>query len=422
MDRIEPIFQTNLSAQKHLSSVPVTAESDPKEFPVSRFPCGERTSAFRKMHFPEVPSSQWNDWRWQMRNRIRDHQALRSIVNLTEDEEEAMATPMKGLPMAITPHYASLLERDDPSQPLRLTVVPRTAEQICSPGEKKDPLGEDDHSPVPGLVHRYPDRVLFLVTNSCFTYCRYCMRSRIVGEATEPLFTRAAWERAIAYIENTPAIRDILLSGGDPLILPEEALEWLLNRLRRIRHVDLIRIGTKAPVVLPQRITPSLTRILRKFHPLWMSIHFTHPKELTVEVNQACERLADAGIPLGSQTVLLSRINDDLETVKELYHGLLKIRVKPYYLFHCDPILGSAHFRTPLQKGLEIIRGLQGHTSGYAVPTYAFEAPDGGGKIPLLPEYVVGREGGDLFLKNYAGKIYRYREPDGIGRTLTTHH
>ncbi len=238
----------------------------------------------------------------------------------------------------------------------------------------------------------------------------------MVGKGKRTPFMRSQWESAISYIENSPSVRDILLSGGDPLTLPEEALEWLLSRLRRIRHVEFLRIGTKAPVVLPQRITPSLTRMLRKVHPLWMSIHFTHPEELTLEVNQACEQLADAGIPLGSQTVLLSGINDDLETVKELYHGLLKIRVKPYYLFHCDPIFGSAHFRTPLKKGLELIRGLQGHTSGYAVPTYAFEAPGGGGKIPLLPEYLVGRDGNDLLLRNYRGEIYRYREPDGRWR------
>jgi lysine 2,3-aminomutase len=340
-----------------------------------------------------------------------DLQPLRSILNLFEDEEKAITSLRGQLPLAITPYYASLLERDNPIQSLRLTVVPRRAEKIISMGESEDPLGEKNNSPVPGLVHRYPDRVLFLVTDHCFTYCRYCMRSRMVGKGKGTQLSHSHWEGAISYIENSPSVRDILLSGGDPLTLPDGELEWLLKRLHRIRHVEFLRIGTKAPVVLPQRITPSLIRLLRKFHPIWMSIHFTHPEELTLEVKQACEQLVDAGIPLGSQTVLLSGINDNLETMRVLYHNLLKIRVKPYYLFQCDPISGTAHFRTPVEKGLEIIRGLQGHTSGYAVPTFAIEGPGGGGKMPLLPEYVIGRDGDELLLRNYAGKIYRYWDP-----------
>jgi len=319
------------------------------------------------------------------------------------------------LPLAITPYYASLLDRNNPLQPLRRSVIPVTAEYLHSAGEAADPLGEDHDSPVPGLVHRYPDRVLFLVTDFCSTYCRYCTRSRMVGHGNGFSANMARWEQALAYIAGTPAVRDVLLSGGDPLTLPDESLQWLLSRLRRIKHVEFVRIGTKAPVVLPQRITPTLTRMLKKYHPLWMSIHVTHPEELTPEVSQACERLADAGIPLGSQTVLLSGINDRVETMKALVHGLLKVRVKPYYLYQCDPILGSAHFRTPVEKGLEIIRGLRGHTTGYAVPTYVIDAPGGGGKIPLLPEYVMGRDGEDLLLKNYDGRAYRY--PDRGGKT-----
>ena len=377
-------------------------------------PYNSRTSAFRKSFFSKTTLMEWHDWRWQQHNRIRDNRKLGRMLNLTNDEKEAIFSNKRRLPLAITPYYAGLLEKDNPTQPLRLTVVPRTAEQVVSDGEAEDPLGENDHTPVPGLVHRYPDRVLFLATDLCFTYCRYCMRSRLVGGDNGTRFSRSRWESALTYIESNRSVRDVLLSGGDPLTLPDEALEWLLKRLRRIRHVEFIRIGTKAPVVLPHRITPSLTRMLKKFHPLWMSIHFIHPQELTPEVNCACERLADAGIPLGSQTVLLSGINDDLETVKSLYHGLLKIRIKPYYLFQCDPIIGSAHFRAPLWKGFEIIRGLQGHTSGYAVPTFAIEAPGGGGKIPLLPEYVIGKDGKDLLLKNFEGKIFRY--PDDRDR------
>ncbi|MEJ2169262.1 MAG: KamA family radical SAM protein, partial [Desulfobacterales bacterium] len=262
--------------------------------------------------------------------------------------------------------------------------------------------------PVPGLIHRYPDRVLFLVTEFCSTYCRYCTRSRMVGQAQKTAFHMQHWEQALAYIEANSAVRDVLLSGGDPLTLPDEKLEYLLMRLRQIPHVEILRIGTKAPMVLPQRITYALTRMLKRYHPLMISIHCTHPDELTSEVREACTRLADAGIPLGSQTVLLAGVNDRVDTMKALVHGLLRIRVRPYYLYQCDPIVGSGHFRTPVEKGLEVIHGLRGYTTGYAVPTYVIDAPGGGGKIPLLPEYVVGREGGDLLLKNYAGRIYRY--------------
>jgi len=369
------------------------------------------TVAFRRRFFPETTLTDWNDWRWQLRHRVRDRDSLGRILRLSEDESAVLAHPAKPLPMAITPYYASLLERDNPLQPLRRTVVPVAAEHFYSPGEMTDPLGEEHDSPVPGLVHRYLDRVLLLVTHFCSTYCRYCTRSRLVGKRNKSAFTVAQWERAIAYIEASPSVRDVLLSGGDPLTLSDERLEWLLSRLHRIRHVEFLRIGTKAPVVLPQRITPALTRMLRRYHPLWMSIHFTHPDELTPEVNQACERLADAGIPLGGQTVLLAGVNDNVETMRQLMHGLLRIRVRPYYLYQCDPIVGSAHFRTPVEKGVEIIRGLRCHTTGYAVPTYVIDAPGGGGKIPIFPRSLVGRDGEDVLLKNYKGNIYRYPDP-----------
>jgi len=313
--------------------------------------------------------------------------------------------------MAVTPYYASLLDPQDPDQPLRRTVVPLPHEQVWSPGEAADPLDEEHDSPVPGLVHRYPDRVLFLVTDFCSTYCRYCTRSRMVGNARNHQSGKEHWEKALAYIEATPTVRDVLLSGGDPLTLSDDALSWLLNRLRHISHVELIRIGTKVPVVLPHRITPSLTKMLKRYHPLWMSIHVTHPDELTPEMRQACERLAEAGIPLGSQTVLLAGINDGVETMKKLFQELLRTRVKPYYLYQCDPIVGSAHFRTPVAKGLEIIKGLRGHTTGYAVPNYVIDAPGGGGKIPLVPDYQAGRDGDDLLLRNYEGNVYRYYDP-----------
>jgi len=367
-----------------------------------------RTVVFRRHFFPEATLADWNDWRWQLRQRITTIDQLASILHLSDDERRAIIGFTSHLPIAITPYYASLLDKEDPLQPLRRTVVPITSEYFHSPGESRDPLGEEHDSPLPGLVHRYPDRVLFLVTDFCSTYCRYCTRSRLVGNKGNSHFSVAQWEKAIAYIEETPAIRDVLISGGDPLTLSDETLEWLLSRLRRIQHIEILRIGTKVPVVLPQRITPALTRMLRRYHPLLMSIHCTHPNELTPEVTQACTSLADAGIPLGSQTVLLAGVNDNLETMKRLMHGLLRIRVRPYYLYQCDPIVGSAHFRTPVEKGMEIIQGLRGHTTGYAVPTYVIDAPGGGGKIPILPECIVGHDGNDLLLKNYQGRTYSY--------------
>jgi len=310
----------------------------------------------------------------------------------------------------MTPYYASLLSADNPEQPLRRTVVPTVHELFTMPGEASDPLGEEHQSPVPGLVHRYPDRALLLVVDFCSTYCRYCTRSRMVGHGGVNA-GKARLEKAIEYIRKTPAIRDVLLSGGDPLTLSDDRLEWLLVRLRQIPHVEIIRIGTKVPAVLPQRITPKLVRMLRRYHPLWMSIHFTHPEECTPEAAKACATLADAGIPMGSQTVLLKGINDSVEIMKELVHNLMMMRVRPYYLYQCDPISGSGHFRTPVEKGLEIIEGLRGFTTGYAVPTYVIDAPGGGGKIPLMPDYTRGREGDSLMLRNFENKIYSYPDP-----------
>jgi lysine 2,3-aminomutase len=379
----------------------------------ARLEVSDRSLSFRDRYFAGTADVEWNNWRWQVRNRITDLASLERILQLSEDEREAILRSGNQPPLAITPYYASLLDEGDAAQPLRRTVVPVCEEFILSRGEAEDPLAEDEDSPVPGIVHRYPDRVLFLATSFCSTYCRYCTRSRMVGNGRRGPCSQEYWERAIGYIEATPTVRDVLLSGGDPLTLSDEKLEWLLLRLRRIRHVEVLRIGTKVPVVLPQRITPALIRMLKRYHPLWMSIHFTHPDELTPEVARACERLSDAGIPLGSQTVLLAGINDNVETMKRLVHGLLQIRVRPYYLYQCDPISGSSHFRTSVRKGLEILAGLRGHTTGYAVPTYVIDAPGGGGKIPLTPNYVAGRDGDDLLLMNYEGEVFRYPDPAG---------
>ena len=366
------------------------------------------TSRFRRTFFADVSDREWDDWHWQLRHRITTLDELEGMLRLSTEERSALDGRGTALPVAVTPYYASLLDPDNSSQPLRRTVIPTAAERIRTRGENEDPLGEEKDTPVPGLVHRYPDRVLFLLTDTCSTYCRYCTRSRIVGGPKDRSLSTDRWNRAIKYIESNESIRDVLLSGGDPLTLPDDTLEWILSRLRRIPHVEVVRIGTKAPVVMPQRITPALCRMLSRFHPLWVSIHFTHPAELTDEVKQACEMLANAGIPLQSQTVLLAGINDDVETMRRLFHGLVRMRVRPYYLYQCDPIIGSGHFRTPVEKGLKIIRGLRGHTSGFAVPTYVIDCPGGGGKVPLMPDYVMGREGDDVVLKNYAGGLYRY--------------
>jgi len=382
-----------------------------------RFPEGPETRSFRKTFFPDATLADWSDWRWQLRNRVRNLAQLEHIFTLSPQERAGVEGHSGALPVGITPYYASRLARHDATDGLRRTHIPTGDEYLRSPGEADDPLGEDHDAAVPGLVHRYPDRVLFLTTGFCSTYCRYCTRSRMVGDAGgEYSFSKQQWERALAYIEAHPEIRDVLLSGGDPLTLADDRLDYLLGRLRAIRHVEFVRIGSKVPAVLPMRVTRSLTRVLRKHHPLWMSIHVTHPGELTPEATEAFARLADAGIPLGSQTVLLRGINDDVATMKRLFHGLLMRRVKPYYLYQCDPITGSAHFRTPVAKGLEIIEGLRGHTTGYAVPHYVIDAPGGGGKIPLLPDYVVGRDGDDLLLRNFEGGVYRYHDPvDGAG-------
>lgn len=366
--------------------------------------------SFRRRFFPEIALAQWNDWHWQSQHRFRTLDQIERVVQLSAEERTALIQGGTMLPVGITPYYMSLISAADPTDPIRRTVLPITAEFNRTLGEADDPLGEEGHSPVPGLVHRYPDRVLLLAVDFCSTYCRYCTRSRVVGHGDLPAKADRL-QTAFDYIRSTPEIRDVLISGGDPLSLSDEKLDWLLGQLRSIPHVEFVRIGTKMPTVLPQRVTPRLCKILRKYHPLWMSVHFLHPRECTPEVKRACGRLADAGIPLGSQTVLLRGVNDSVETMKQLVHQLLTMRVRPYYLYQCDPISGSAHFRTPVSKGLEILEGLRGHTTGYAVPTYVIDAPGGGGKIPLLPNYVAQRDGDWLELRNFEGKTFRYYDP-----------
>jgi len=363
-------------------------------------------------NFPDITIDKWNNWKWQIQNSYTTFKKLSQIINFQDVRDFESVVLAKRLPLRITPYYASLMEDMGSDNPIRRAVVPTINELFVTPGECSDPLHAENCSPAPNLVHRYPDRVLFLATGFCAAYCRYCTRSHMVAK-DKMHYGIAAWQPALEYIRKNKKIRDVIISGGDPLTMPETHLEYLLNSLRNIPHIEIIRIGTKVPVVLPQRITYGLVKMLRKYHPLFMSIHFMHPDEMTPEVHEACSRLADAGIPLGSQTVLLKGINDNVKTMRKLMHELLINRVRPYYIYQCDPIPGSSHFRTSVNKGLEIIRGLRGHTSGYAVPHYVIDAPGGGGKIPLLPDYFIGKDGDKIVLQNYEGKRFYY--PDEIG-------
>lgn len=373
----------------------------------ARFPHDTSVGAFIKQNFHGATIHDWNNWNWQIKSSIHTSERLKQIFGEAY-ENIISALPENHLPFRITPYFASLLSRFPSDHPLFRTMIPSKEELILSPGEKNDPLHELNFSPVPHIVHRYPDRVLFTVTGFCAAYCRYCTRSHMVAKKNKCHVSTASWDIGIDYISRNPQIRDVLISGGDPLTLPDFRLEYLLSRLRKIQHVEIIRIGTKIPVVLPMRITRNLVRMLKKYHPLMMSLHFSHPDELSVETREACNMLADAGIPLGSQTVLLKGINDNVETFKRLNHELLKVRVKPYYIYQCDPIPGSEHFRTEVKTGLEIIKGLRGFTSGYAVPHFVIDAPGGGGKIPLLPNYIKTIEDDRLTLYNYEGKEFHY--------------
>jgi lysine 2,3-aminomutase len=358
----------------------------------------------------DVPDSDWNDWKWQLKHRITTAEQLQKFLpTLTPEEFAGAKLANTKLALAITPYFFNLIDPADENCPIRLQVIPKLAESRTAPWEMSDPVGEDSHSPVPGLVHRYPDRVLFLVTDRCAAYCRYCTRSRLVSNASGYDF-HPEFDKQIAYIAAHPEIRDVLLSGGDPLLLSDDKLENLLSRLRAIPHVEFLRIGSRIPTFLPQRITPELCAMLKKFHPLFMSVHSNHPRELTTEVRDALGRLADAGIPLGNQSVLLKHVNDDATVMKALVQKLLMCRVKPYYLYQCDLISGSAHLRASVRQGIEIMQQLRGHTSGYAVPQYVIDAPGGGGKVPVNPEYVLSHNADRVVLRNYEGKIFEYPE------------
>ena len=364
----------------------------------------------RKQLFPDVTDEQWNDWKWQVKNRIETLDELKKYVSLSAEEEEGVKQTLKTLRMAITPYYLSLINPDDPHDPIRRQCIPTGAETHQAAADLLDPLHEDEDSPTPGLTHRYPDRVLLLITDMCSMYCRHCTRRRVAGQ-TDNECGLDRIEKALEYIRNTPTVRDVLLSGGDALMVSDKRLEYIISELRKIDHVEIVRLGTRTPVVCPQRITPELCDMLKKYHPIWINTHFNHPNEVTPESSRACEMLANAGIPLGNQSVLLRGVNDCVHVMRKLVHEIVKIRVRPYYIYQCDLSMGLEHFRTPVSKGIEIIEGLRGHTSGYCVPTFVVDAPGGGGKTPVMPQYVISQSPGRVVLRNFEGVITTYTEP-----------
>ena len=367
------------------------------------------TARLPPQYWSHVSQENWNDWRWQLKNRLNSLEDLSKFIDLTPEEVQGLGAPER-FRVDVTPYFASLIDPTDPNCPVRRQIVPTGRELQAFAGMMDDSLSEDEHSPVPGLVHRYPDRVLMLLTTHCASYCRYCTRSRMVGDFTKTT-QRPILEQQLEYLRRTPQVRDVLLSGGDPLTLSPAVLEYTLSSLREIDHIEVIRIGSRAPVFLPQLVTDELCDMLKKFHPLWLNIHVNHPKEITPELSQALAKLANSGIPLGNQSVLLAGINDSVEIQKELVHKLVRNRVRPYYLYQCDLVKGAGHFRTSIAKGLEIMEGLRGHTSGYAVPTFVVDAPGGGGKIPINPQYLISHGSKRVVLRNYEGYISTYEEP-----------
>jgi lysine 2,3-aminomutase len=359
--------------------------------------------------YEDVPDEKWRDWRWQLSNRLNTVDQIARVLKLTDSERKALSAPNL-FRVDITPYFISLIDPDDPDDPIRRQVIPTSTEMVPFTAMMEDSLAEDRHSPVPGLVHRYPDRVLMLVTTQCASYCRYCTRSRIVGDPSAT-FSRSEFDMQIEYLKRTPQVRDVLLSGGDPLVLAPKILEEILSRLREIPHIEILRIGTRVPVFLPMRITDDLCEMLQKYHPFWMNIHVNHSNEITRELAEACDKLTRAGIPLGNQSVLLAGVNDNVHVQRKLVQDLVRIRVRPYYLYQCDLVEGAVHFRTAVAKGIEIMEGLRGHTSGFAVPNYMIDAPGGGGKIPVMPNYLLSMSDHKIVLRNFEGYITAYEEP-----------
>ncbi|MFH2103802.1 MAG: lysine 2,3-aminomutase [Chloroflexota bacterium] len=359
--------------------------------------------------YTDVPDEKWNDWRWQLSHRLNTAEEIEKVFPLTESERKALnATNL--FRVEVTPYFISLIDPDDPEDPIRRQIIPTDTEMVPFTAMMEDSLAEDRHSPVPGLVHRYPDRVLMLVTTQCASYCRYCTRSRIVGDPAAT-FSRQEFEMQIDYLKRTPQVRDVLLSGGDPLVLAPKILEEILSRLREIPHIEILRIGSRVPVFLPMRVTDELCQMLEKYHPFWLNIHVNHSNEISTELADACDKLNRAGVPLGNQSVLLAGVNDNVHIQRKLAQDLVRIRVRPYYLYQCDLVEGAGHFRTPVAKGIEIMEGMRGHTSGFAVPQYIVDAPGGGGKIPVMPNYMLTMSDHKVVFRNFEGYITTYEEP-----------
>ena len=410
-DRPGPWFDIRRNKDTFSRSLSVSTSTSSREF----------TASPRKS-WSAVPDADWNDWSWQLRNRVTTLRQIEERITLTPSERLGITeAAVRKLAMAVTPHFFNLIDGDDPNCPIRRQVIPRREEMEYAAHELSDPCGEDKDMVAPGLVHRYPDRVLFLITDRCAAYCRYCTRSRIVSGVGEQEL-EVDFDEAIAYLERHPEVRDVLLSGGDPLLFSDQKLGALLRRLRAIPHIEIVRLGSRVPVFLPQRITPALCAMLREFHPLWINIHTNHPRELTTEVREALGRLSDAGIPLGNQAVLLKGVNDDAETLKVLFQKLIRARVRPYYLYQCDQIQGTSHLRVPISRGLELMAQVRGFTTGFAVPQYVVDGPGGGGKIPLNPDYIVARTADSVILRNYKGDIYEYVEGKPAPGAAPRHH
>jgi lysine 2,3-aminomutase len=404
------------ASRPHVERGPRPARAEPASHvnPAAYPRPGLAPVSWREHYFPHVSDSEWGDWRWQFRNRIRTLEQLDDLFSFGADERRMLREVLREFRLGITPYYLSLIDPDDPADPLRLQAVPSAEEFLLGGEGELDPLAEDQFSPVPGIVHRYPDRCLLIATNVCALYCRYCTRKRLMEEGDAPPPVRA-FDAMIDYIARTPAIRDVIISGGDPLTWSSRRLRHLLERLRRIPHLEIIRLGSRVPVTLPQRIDADLCSMLEQFGPIWINVHFNHPREVTAEAAAACDRLLRSGIPLNNQAVLLRGINDDAEVIRSLVQALMRIKVRPYYLYNCDPVRGARHFRTSIQKGIEIIEALRGHTSGLAVPVFVVDAPGGGGKIPIQPDYLLSYRNGRALLRNFQGRRFGYDDPPGPG-------
>lgn len=377
----------------------------------------------RAKFYPDVTDEQWNDWKWQVSHRVTTLEELEKFLpNLTQEEKDGITKTLEKFKMAITPYYMTMIDPDNPNCPIKKIAVPSGAESIKGKHDLDDPLHEDGDSPVPGLTHRYPDRCLLLITDMCSMYCRHCTRRRLVGENDSGSINLENIDKAVEYIMNHPEVSDVVVSGGDSLLVSDELLETVLKKLRTIPHLEVIRFGSRVPVVMPQRITDEFIEMAKKYHPIWFNTHFDHSDEISTESYAAIQKLVDNGFPVGNQTVLLAGVNDCVGTMRKLMKDLIAMRVKPYYIYICDLSNGIEHFRTPVSKGIEIMEGLRGHISGLAIPTFVVDAPGGGGKTPVMPQYVISQTPNKVVLRNFEGVITTYYEPENYKETCNCEH